>query len=363
MRTADVLSGWGRILRGRTPLLSIEITRECPLHCPGCYAYGDNHLGEGAGLRDLSDLRGGDLVRGILGLVEQHDPVQVTLVGGEPLVRHRELSRVLPVLSARGTFTMVVTSAVIPIPREWTALPRITVAVSIDGLPRHHDERRKPATYARILKNIEGRKINVHSTIVRAHVAEPGYLDEFLGFWSARPEVHRIWFSVYTPQVGENSPEMLTPDDRNRLVEQLPALSRRYPKLLLPDGMARAFLRPPANPGECVFSRMSANYSADLATKVEPCVFGGTPDCSQCGCSVSAGLHWIGGIPVLGPVRAKHLMRASMAVGRMVNRVSGSRPQPVRWAAPRDMVLLDSIRPAGAEKDEDHVVSCSSSSL
>jgi hypothetical protein len=34
-----IFSAWGRILAGHTPALSIEITRECPLHCPGCYAY------------------------------------------------------------------------------------------------------------------------------------------------------------------------------------------------------------------------------------------------------------------------------------------------------------------------------------
>ena len=35
-----VIRGWGQILAGRQPNLSIEITRECPLTCPGCYAYG-----------------------------------------------------------------------------------------------------------------------------------------------------------------------------------------------------------------------------------------------------------------------------------------------------------------------------------
>src|SRR5437660_1366763 len=40
-----IITAWGRILRGYTPSLSIEITRECPLRCPGCYAYGDDHLG------------------------------------------------------------------------------------------------------------------------------------------------------------------------------------------------------------------------------------------------------------------------------------------------------------------------------
>src|SRR5580704_1002939 len=122
MQASDFVHSWGKILRGKIPLLSIEITRECPLHCPGCYAYGESHLGGGTRLRDIADFRGDDLANGILGLVAQHDPIHVSLVGGEPLIRHRELSRVLPVLSARGVFTMVVTSGVIPIPKEWSSL-------------------------------------------------------------------------------------------------------------------------------------------------------------------------------------------------------------------------------------------------
>src|SRR5471030_517140 len=95
----EILTSWGRILTGRVPLLSIEITRECPLSCPGCYAYGDGHLGGGVTLRELSDFRGDALVDGVLNLVRKHKPLHVSLVGGEPLVRHRELSKILPVLS------------------------------------------------------------------------------------------------------------------------------------------------------------------------------------------------------------------------------------------------------------------------
>ena len=80
-------------------MLSIEITRECPLSCPGCYAYGSNHLGGEVTLRELGDKRGDDLVRGVLALVDRHKPLHVTLVGGEPMVRHRELSRILPELA------------------------------------------------------------------------------------------------------------------------------------------------------------------------------------------------------------------------------------------------------------------------
>src|ERR1700719_4286922 len=103
MKPVHLLQSWGKILRGKIPLLSIEITRECPLSCPGCYAYGESHLGGETRLRDLADFRGAALASALLALGERHDPIQVSLVGGEPLIRHRELSRVLPVLSARGT--------------------------------------------------------------------------------------------------------------------------------------------------------------------------------------------------------------------------------------------------------------------
>ncbi len=43
---------------------------------------------------------------------------------------------------------MVVTSAVIPIPKDWMGLDRLTVAVSVDGLPPEHDIRRKPVCCA-----------------------------------------------------------------------------------------------------------------------------------------------------------------------------------------------------------------------
>src|SRR6201982_2490826 len=204
-----IRAGW-RILSGSVPLLSIEITRECPLSCPGCYAYGESHLGGEVTLRELRDLRGDALVKGVFELVRRHRPMHVSLVGGEPMVRHRELDRILPALSEMGVFTLVVTSAVIPIPMEWMKIPRLRVAVSVDGLPEDHDIRRKPATYERILKNIDGREVNVHWVVTRPMLVRPGYLEEYVSFWSSREEVDRIWVSVYTPQIGEQSAEILT---------------------------------------------------------------------------------------------------------------------------------------------------------
>jgi hypothetical protein len=158
-----------------------------------------------------------------------------------------------------------------------------------------------------------------------------GYLEEYVKFWSERPEVNRIWLSVYSPQIGEQSPETLTAANRASLAEQLPALGKQYPKFLFNDGLAKAFLYPPSKPDECLFAKMSANYSADFKTRVEPCVFGGTPDCSQCGCAASTGLHWIRGIKVAGPVKIDHFIGSSVKIGLMMNRLRSRPARPSRW--------------------------------
>jgi MoaA/NifB/PqqE/SkfB family radical SAM enzyme len=315
-------------------MLSIEITKECPLSCPGCYAYNEQHLGGAATLRDLSDFRGEELVRRVVGLVKQHRPMHVSLVGGEPLVRRKELEQILPQLAELSVFTLVVTSAVTSIPAAWMEIPRLRVTVSVDGLPEHHDIRRKPATYERILKNIAGREVNIHLTITRPMVHSAGYLEEYFAFWSARPEVNHIWVSTYTPQVGEQASEKLTQSDRAALFARMPAWKHHFPKLLMTPAMADAFARPPENPDECVFAKMSVNYSADMSTRVEPCILGGAPDCSQCGCAASVGFHSLRHTALLGPLKVGHLVAGSVAIGATVGRLRRS-VEPERWRKPR----------------------------
>ena len=111
MKHSDILPAWSRILRGYRPFLSLEITKECPLRCPGCYAYGGEHLGNLVTLRDLTDRRGEDLVNGVLAVVRRYRPIHISIVGGEPLVRWRELNALLPKLDAMKVEVQLVTSA------------------------------------------------------------------------------------------------------------------------------------------------------------------------------------------------------------------------------------------------------------
>jgi MoaA/NifB/PqqE/SkfB family radical SAM enzyme len=316
-----IIPAWGRILAGYTPALSLEITRECPLRCPGCYAYGDDHLGGELTLRQVRDFKGQELIDGVLALVDQHKPLHLSIVGGEPLVRYKELDTLLPLLASRGIHTQLVTSAVREIPKHWAKIPKMTVVVSIDGLQPEHDVRRKPATYDRILKHIVGHQIIVHCTVTRQLINRLGYLEEFLKFWSEKEETRKIWISLYTPQLGEVSEERLTPADRKLVVADLMALRLRYPKLEAPEGLINVYAHPPESPDECVFARTTTSVSADLKTRITPCQFGGAPDCSNCGCIASAGLAALARHRLLGFIPVGSIFTGSVALGEQVRRL------------------------------------------
>ncbi len=323
MRKSDVLKAWSRILTGNQPSLSIEITRECPLRCPGCYAYEPEHLREiGEGLRSVSDFKGDELIDKVLELVKVHRPLHLSIVGGEPLVRFRELSLLLPQLSEMGVAVQLVTSAVREIPKAWAKIRDLYLVVSIDGLQPEHDARRKPATYERILRNIEGQKITVHCTITGQTANRAGYYEEFLEFWSARDEVKKVWFSLFTPQIGATGDEILTPETRRKVIDELASLKKRFPKLDMPRAVIEGFRSPPASPEECIFAKTTLNFTADLKTKVTPCQFGGTPDCSNCGCMASAGLSAVGDYKLFGIMPLRKIFNVSDNIGRKVKKAS-----------------------------------------
>ena len=316
MHRYQILQAWGKILKGEHPSLSLEITKECPLKCPGCYAYDSGHLGGGQTLRDLNDRRGQALVDGVLEVVDRLKPLHLSIVGGDPLVRFRELELMIPPLLARGIHVQIVTSAFRTMGPTWASQERLHVVVSIDGLQPEHDARRAPATYDRILKNIAGQRVTVHCTVTGQMMKRPGYLDEFLEFWTPRPEIKKVWFSLFTPQVGDQMPEILSAEERGRVITDMLQLRKRYPKLDMPEAVIRQFAAPPQKPEDCVFALTTQTLSADLETKITPCQFGGKPDCSSCGCVASMGLaavaaHKLGGVLSVGTI-----FNASIKIGR-----------------------------------------------
>lgn len=320
MKTSEVLHAWARILAGRAPSLSIEITKECPLRCPGCYAFDAAHLGGPTTLRELSDFKGEELIARVLALVDRYKPLHLSIVGGDPLVRHREVYALLPQLEKRGVHTQVVTSAFREIPPAWMRFKKLNIVVSVDGLPAEHDVRRKPATYDRILTSIKGARVTIHCTVTAQIAARPGYLDEFLRFWSSQPNISKVWFSFFTPQQGAADPEILSPAQRATAIAELHELRMKYPLLDMPPAVLRELSSPPKSPAKCIFAKTTRTISADLKSAITPCQFGGNPDCEQCGCIASMGLAAVGHHRVAGALTAGHLFFLSERLGRRLKR-------------------------------------------
>jgi MoaA/NifB/PqqE/SkfB family radical SAM enzyme len=299
-------------------------------------------------LRSLADFKGEELIVRVLQLMDEYKPLHLSIVGGDPLVRYRELEVLLPQLVKRS-HVQLVTSAFRPIPQAWAALRNLQLVVSIDGLQPEHDERRKPATYERILRNIKGQHMIVHSTFTSAMVKRGGYIPEFVAFWSANPAVKKIWMSTFTPQRGAANAECLTAEERTQVVEILLRTRRDHPKLDMPEGVIKEFLSPPSSPERCIFAQTTLTLSADFMTRVEPCQFGGNPDCSRCGCIASMALAAVGNRKIVGGITAGDIFWASRAVGRYIQ--SGENKLRVFVNCNRDE--SDRIKDAGSSRGED----------
>jgi hypothetical protein len=147
-------------------------------------------------------------------------------------------------------------------------------------------------------------------------MSRPGYLREFLEFWAPRDEIRKVWFSLFTPQIGDKLDEILEPAQRARAISDMLVLRGIFPKLDMPEGLIHQFVKPPSGPEECVFALTTRVLSADLKTRVVPCQFGGNPDCSSCGCIASMGLAAVAAHKLGGFIPVGAIFKASVRIGR-----------------------------------------------
>ena len=126
------------------------------------------------------------------------------------------------------------------------------------------------------------------------------------------------------------------------------ALRKTFPKLDMHPMVIAEYLTPPKSPETCVFSRTTKTISIDLTTLIQPCQFGGDPDCSSCGCIASAGLKAIADHKLGGLIPVDVIFRASIAIGRLV---SGENRTPVPPKADFPMMLNAAVGNAGAARE------------
>jgi hypothetical protein len=144
----------------------------------------------------------------------------------------------------------------------------------------------------------------------------PGYLNDFLEFWTPRPEINKRVVSLFTPQQGDQLPEMLEPEERIRVIPELTKLWKKFSKLDMPEGLIRQLAAPPQSPEDCNFALTTNNLSADLKTTITPCLFGGKPDCTSRGCVASMGLAAVAAHKLGGVIPVGKIFTASVKIGR-----------------------------------------------
>ena len=169
----------------------------------------------------------------------------------------------------------------------------------------------------------------MHCTVTRQQVQRDGYLEEFARLWSANPNVRQIWFSLYTPQIGEVSPRdpaAARSRARHRGADgAAPAATRRS---RMPEGLRQAVRdAAAAAPTSASSRRRRAASRPTSSTASRPCQFGGNPDCSQCGCIASAGLEAVGAHRLPGGIRVGAIFETSLRIGRRA-------AQPARGGRP-----------------------------
>ena len=311
----DIFPAWYKILQGRRPFLSLEITRECPLRCPGCYAYMPDHLGATGPLRTLGDFSGQELVARVLALVKRLRPLHISIVGGDPLVRWRELDILLPnspLWASRSRWS----PAPFGLSRSSGAISAIFIwwSPSMACVPNTTSAARRPRMNASS-NTLRGTASPCTARSPGRCCAGPITSRSLREFWSDRREVTKIWFSLFTPQQDEAGEERLSPRIASPFSSQLERLRGSFPKIYLPNAVLDGYRHPPDNPESCIFAQATSCVSCDLTTRISPCQFGGQPVCSECGCVASAGLASIGKHKLLSVLPVSDLFRVSKRAG------------------------------------------------
>ena len=300
-----VVRAWGKILAGYRPNLSIEITRECPLRCPGCYAYGDEHLGGGVTLREVRDRKGQALVDGVLALVDAASAAPPldrwrraagSLSRAEQAAAHPRRARRLHAgrdqrraadPAGMGRACAACRCAC----RSTVCSPSMTSGAS-----------RRPTTASSSTSPGTGSRCTARSRASRRSAT--GYLEEFVRFWSENPDTKH---DLDQPLHAAGRRAIGRAADRPRIAAGGRDAAMRCAcdtrSCRCRKGLINALAEPPQSPDECIFARTTECISADFVKRITPCQFGGTPDCYQCGCIASAGLaavgrHRVGGVPI-----------------------------------------------------------------
>ncbi len=251
-----------RILTGAPHSAEVDLTDNCNLRCSHCYHFHgkDRHRRREFPLpewqRRFDHLRS----RGVRFLL---------LVGGEPALRTDAMA------AACGTFPFVyaITNGTMQVPR---ALP-IRLFVSLDGDRETNDRIRGKGVFDRVLANYaDDDRAVLNMVLGRTNYTELERVVEI-----ARDNRMRgVVCNLYTPTVGEASPQTLDPATRAAVIAELRRVKARHPRHLLLSPAMIAWYARADHRDRCYWGDEALHY--DVTFTPRRCF--ANADCANCGC-------------------------------------------------------------------------------
>src|SRR3989344_1357841 len=269
--------------------LSVEITQVCPMECPDCYVpvikSGPHGLPIEGWVKIISD-------------AVKAGAVHLTIVGGEPGARRKELHHVVgitPITWIITTFFYEMGTFV----KNGRQSP-VTYVVSIDGPDEMHNRLRGVPGLAdrarrQILLGREKASALGHVFAVFSHTvlmsANAGEMERLIWQLDGFPGIDGMVFSTATPPIGESLPEWAPTDaQRADFVELLLKLRQMGARINMSEAQIGT-LHPDHtatySPAMCAIANRVISYDFHGKPKGQ-CIFGPEADCSHCGCVVNS---------------------------------------------------------------------------
>lgn len=250
--------------------ISVDVTYRCNLRCKHCYFLQQNYQKE---LNDKDALTRIEEIK-----IKYPSIIHASWVGGEPLLRKNIIEKGIRLFP----FNMIVTNGTIELPK-WK---NCVFNVSVDGTKEYYEKIRGSGIYDKVKRNANRNDIAVNIACV---LNKENYhcIEEMLEEWK-KTKVGGINFGFYTPIRGIKENLWLNWQERDRIINQLLKLKRKYGSFLLnPESVLKLMFSKKAKKitTHCLLPKAVICLDPTGQRKL-PCVIGEKADCSRCGCVI-----------------------------------------------------------------------------
>lgn len=248
---------------------SIDVTYRCNLKCAHCYFLQQGHN---------SELTLSQWVHKFNSLKKEGFPFLICgWLGGEPLLRKEVIEAGKRYFKSNVIFT----NGTIELP-NWQDC---VFSVSIHGTEKYFEEMTGAnGLYAKVKRNVDRRDLDV---IIAFCITRLNYgcIEEMVQEW-AKANVTGIVFEFFTPVKGLPDELWLGWELRDRIVDELIALSRRYYDFFYATEKIYRLMKSDVCQkitADCPFRKIGFSYDP-MGRDKNPCTLGEKADCSKCGC-------------------------------------------------------------------------------